>query len=314
MTTRTGPSASRTARTAAGRRTSGGPKRVPGPAESEAAGAGWTGAGSGAGRGCGGICGSVAVRGGLGVSRTGARGAGAGSLVCSCGVVGVGALAGWGRSCSRTGGGGAPSRTGCGRSSRTRAASGTSRTGVPYAPVLRWARTARQRVTVPRTKTARTRRTIASPIRRPQKRPYPDSWSGGVAGQAAGRSVGAVARERRAGGVPVKATPSGQAPWANRPARPVAVHTRTVRQRRRANRLSSSPSEIPPPPFRAASVRSIRPTCLAVPPRRARPRPGYATVDCEEPFICCSMSMARCSVSHSSSGSVTEDSVMARSV
>ncbi len=69
---------------------------------------------------------------------------------------------------------------------------------------------------------------------RPQKRPQPESWAGGVPGQADGRSWGAESRERRAAGVRVNSTPSGQAPWLRRPARPVAVHTRQVEASRKA--------------------------------------------------------------------------------
>ncbi|WP_218106909.1 hypothetical protein, partial [Streptomyces griseus] len=57
----------------------------------------------------------------------------------------------------------------------------------------------------------------------PQNRPYPESWAGGVPGQAAARSWGAVASSRRASGDRVNVTPSGHAPWARSPARPVAV-------------------------------------------------------------------------------------------
>lgn len=137
----------------------------------------------------------------------------------------------------------------------------------------RRSRTARPRATTPSVNTVRTTSTISPPMNRPQNSPYPESWAGGVWGQAAGRSWGAVASSRRASGERVNVTPSGQAPWERSPASPVAVQVTRVAARRRPRRPISRPSGMPPPWGRPSC-----PSWWAGP--LPRPRDGRRAMSC----------------------------------
>lgn len=99
---------------------------------------------------------------------------------------------------------------------------------------------------MPITNTVSTTSTISWPMNSPQNNPYPDSAPSGASGHAPGMSCGSAISWRMACGVPVKLTPSGQAPWANRADRPVAVQTSRVMPRRKASMPISRPSGMPP--------------------------------------------------------------------
>ena len=145
---------------------------------------------------------------------------------------------------------------------------GRVRRGLPGRPAPRRRRTARQRVTVPITKTARTSSTINCADEDPQNSPGPEQLPAGRPARRRPGRAGAVIRLRIASGVRVKCTPSGQPPCASRPASPVAVHTSRV-----------SPSRRPMIP------RSARPGARARPPARpGRRAPAVASARVTPPF------------------------------